>query len=136
MTFDNLTYNVRSDGTLTGVTEDQQGNISGQMTIHSPLFGTGSFTGTVTNTAINFVGASRGVYTGTVNAQGILSGTYSYGSQHGTWQATPTQTTHLSTSGKSAGGLPLWLWLLVLALLAVIIGYFVVRRVRRSASEG
>jgi len=97
MTFDNTTYNETSDGSLTGIVEDQQGDISGEMTVDPPLGGTGAFTGTVTDATITFDvtgGAGGGVYTGTVNAQGVLSGTYQYteppySGQIGTWQATP-----------------------------------------------
>jgi hypothetical protein len=95
MTFDNTTYDIMADGSLSGITEDQQGNISGQMTVDPPLEGTGPFTGTVSNTTINFaLAGTDGSYTGTVNAQGTLSGTYTYSApgpfagQSGTWQAT------------------------------------------------
>jgi hypothetical protein len=94
MTFDNLTLNTQAAGTLSGIKEDQYGNLSGQMTVNPPLYGTGSFTGTASSTTINFVvTGTGGVYTATMNAQGTLTGTYTYPGQQGTWQAIPTPDT-------------------------------------------
>jgi hypothetical protein len=123
MSFDNLTYDIQTDGSLTDVTEDQDGNIRGQMTVGPRLFGTGPFTGTFADDTIDFDGVQNGVYTGTIDAHGVLSGTYTYLSQQGRWTATPT---NVSTSDGS--GIPWWLWLVCAVLLMLVIGYVVVRR--------
>ncbi len=107
-TVDNLTVSETAAFTLTAVTEDEQGNISGQSIVDPPLYGGGPFTGTVSGTTVKFTsrsegdslcpaGACTGVFTGTVSQAGAMSGTYvtSYSegpSQNGTWQLSPATT--------------------------------------------
>src|SRR5450755_2906662 len=88
--------------------------ISGEMTVGPPLYGTGVLTGTVTDTTINFVVPSdvvgTGVYTGTVNAEGVLSGTYTYPGQTGIWRATlapPVNTAPPRVTGPTTAGVTL-----------------------------
>ena len=105
MHFDNLTYHIQTGGTLSDVTQDGQGRISGTMTVNPPLFGTGRFTGTRDGSTIHLTGAQNGNYLGTLIANGDVSGTYTYPGQHGAWQATPTR--------PVATWPPWWLWLLL-----------------------
>jgi hypothetical protein len=91
----NITYNVTGSLTLSSITEDQQGNISGQVIWGSPLSGSGPFTGTVSSDhSINFTSNGEGftiTYTGTVSAQNTISGNYSTDTgQTGTWQVSAT----------------------------------------------
>ena len=128
MTFDNTTFDTQSDGSLTDVA-DSDGKATGQMTVNPPLGGTGPFTGTYKDGTFTFVGAAEGTYTGTVDSEGFVTGTYVYSSggfegQHGNWTATPSEK-------PSSGGLPPWLWLVAAAVLAVI-GFLIVRRSRGS----
>ena len=105
MAFDNFTYGS-SDGTLTHVTENATGDISGQMTVDPPLYGSGPFTGTVSGNAIKFtvesdtpnpVNAISATFSGTIGVKGSLSGTYvgytSNGPQNGNWTASPATAT-------------------------------------------
>jgi hypothetical protein len=103
-TYDNLTYGISSVGTLTHVTENAAGEISGQLTVDPPLYGSGPFTGTVNGNAIKFTvesdtsnpgNATSVMLTGTIGLQGSLRGTYithtSDGRppQNGNWTAAP-----------------------------------------------
>jgi hypothetical protein len=130
MTFDNLTYDIQTDGTLTEVTQDENGNISGLMTVGPGLYGTGRFTGTVADDTIDFLGVSNGVYSGTISSEGLIRGTYTYASQRGEWTATPTAT----QASAAGGGLPWWLWLVVVMLVIAVIGYPIVRRLRQTST--
>lgn len=104
MTYDNLTYGISSTGTLTQVAENAAGDITGQLTVDPPLYGSGPFTGTVNGNAIEFTvesdtpnpgNATSVMFTGTIGLPGSLSGTYitkSSGgqpSQNGNWTAVP-----------------------------------------------
>jgi 4-amino-4-deoxy-L-arabinose transferase-like glycosyltransferase len=129
MTFDNLSFDIQSDGSLTDVSQDEDGAIHGQMTVNSPLGGTGSFTGTYKDGAIEFKGAAEGAYTGTVDSDGAVTGTYLYSAggydgQHGNWTATPDE------KPASSGGIPWWAWIVVL-LLVVAAGLGIGRRLLR-----
>jgi hypothetical protein len=131
MTFDNTSFDIQSDGSLTDVADGDGGAITGQMTVNPPLGGTGPFTGTYQDGTITFLGAAEGTYTGTVDSEGFVTGTYVYAAggfdgQHGKWTATPSEK-------PSSGGLPSWLWLVAAAVLALI-GFLIVRRGRRSTS--
>jgi hypothetical protein len=126
MTFDNLTYDIQTDGSLTDIAEDADGAVHGQMIVGPRLSGTGPITGKFGDGALEFDGAQNGVYTGTLDDDGVLNGTYTYGSQQGTWTATPTD--RPATAG---GGIPWWLWLAVAAVLIVLVGYLARRRQRR-----
>jgi GH24 family phage-related lysozyme (muramidase) len=103
MTFDNTTFGITATGSLTGITENSAGKISGYMMVNSPLGGSGSFTGTVSGTTVTFdpPGAE---YTGTLSANGaaITGGTYSYPSiaQQGTWTADAVK--HCACKGITA----------------------------------
>jgi hypothetical protein len=108
ITYDDVTENGHSTGSLTGITEDQEGDISGQMTVDPPLFGNGAFSGKVSSTTVDFTvtvavpypcragTCSSGTYTGTVGTQGTMSGTYTVYVEsgaiaaNGTWQASPS----------------------------------------------
>jgi hypothetical protein len=108
-TVHNLTVDLTAEFELTGITEDQQGDISGQSVVEPPLYGGGAFTGTVSNTAVIFTSRSRGdilcpagactvTFSGTVSQTGTMSGTYvashtggstQTSTQDGTWQLSP-----------------------------------------------
>ena len=86
--------NASSAMHLSGITEDNQGNISGTITIDNssfPLSGTGSFNGTVdSNGNINFTvptNKSTATFTGSIQSDNSLSGTYSVADQvsSGNW---------------------------------------------------
>ena len=131
MHFDNLTYHIQTGGTLTDVTQDGQGRISGTMTVNPPLFGTGRFTGTRDGSTIHFAGAQNGNYLGTLIANGDVRGTYTYPGQHGAWRATPTRPV---TTSKPAWP-PWWLWLLLAVATAGLVasvgwGFTSARRTR------
>lgn len=93
----NITVNITSNFALASVTEDQQGNISGNAIWTPPLYGSGPFTGKVyANSSLVFTSIANdgsGVtitFTGTLNANGSLSGNYTVSSgQIGTWQVSP-----------------------------------------------
>jgi hypothetical protein len=107
-TVNNLTVSQTAAFTLTAVTEDEHGNISGQSIVALPLYGGGPFTGTVSGTSVSFTSKSEGdslcpagactvVFNGTIGSAGAMSGTYaaSYSegpSQNGTWQLSPATT--------------------------------------------
>ena len=130
MTYDNLTYDIQTDGSLTEVTQDENGDIRGQITVGPGLHGTGSFTGTFSDGTIDFVTETNGVYTGTISSKGVLSGTYvAWRTQRGEWTATPTETEAASE------GLPWWLWLAVAGLVVAVIGSLIVRVRRRRAHD-
>jgi len=117
MRFDNLTYHSQAGGTLTAVTEDRQGRITGTMTVNAPLYGTGPVTGTREDTAIRFAGTQNGRYEGTLSARGELRGTYTYPGQHGEWRATPLR----AMPARTAGWPPWWLWLLLALAASVLV---------------
>jgi hypothetical protein len=115
-TFDNLTYGISSVGTLTHVTENATGDISGQLTVDPPLYGSGPFTGTVNGNAIKFTvesvtpnpgNATSITFSGTIGLKGSLSGTYiteSSGgqpSQNGNWTAVPAAPSPAGTADCS-----------------------------------
>lgn len=93
-TLHNTTYNINSTWQLTGVTESADGTISGQAVVVPPLYGSGPFTGKVTGTTVTLrIDTGSGSYvdfTGTVAADGTMSGSYrTSGLQLGTWTLTP-----------------------------------------------
>jgi hypothetical protein len=101
MYFYNETYSTPSDGSLTSMSVDSSGDLTGFMTVNPPLFGTGGLTGTVSDGKIHFT-VSGGDYTGTVNAATLdLSGTYTYPGQTGQWHATPANQCAISGTGCS-----------------------------------
>ena len=67
MYFDNLTYSTTSTGSLTSMSVNKSGKISGDMTVNPPLYGTSALSGTLKGATITF-SAGDGDYTGTVNA--------------------------------------------------------------------
>jgi Zn-dependent protease with chaperone function len=91
--------NTSADATLSSIVQDQQGGISGNMTIQPPLVGSGPFTGTViSNGTIQFTVTPTDnslyttiVFTGTIRADGSMGGIYTLSgtSQGGTWQFRP-----------------------------------------------
>lgn len=92
----NITYNIDANLALSSITEDQQGNIRGQMTVNPPLYGSGPFIGTVSATnAITFTSTATAdggtiTWTGIVNGSS-LSGTYAVDNgQRGSWQVSAT----------------------------------------------
>ncbi len=92
----NNTVNITSTFALTSVVEDQNGKISGNALVGSPLAGSGPFKGNVgTDKSLQFTiapndnaGVSAIHCTGTVQADGSLSGIYTIPSTNetGTWQ--------------------------------------------------
>jgi hypothetical protein len=89
MNFDNLTYSTTSTGSLTDMTVNKSGAVSGEMTVNPPLYGTGSLTGKIKGDTITF-SALDGDYKGTLDASTKqISGTYTYPGQDGEWTATP-----------------------------------------------
>jgi hypothetical protein len=89
MNFDNLTYSETSTGSLSGMSVSKSGDVSGEMTVNPPLYGTSALSGTLKGDTITFT-AADGDYTGTVNASTQqISGTYTYPGQNGVWKATP-----------------------------------------------
>ncbi len=89
MYFDNLTYSTTSTGSLTSMSANQSGKVSGEMTVNPPLYGTSALSGTLKGATIKF-SASGGSYTGTVDASTRqISGSYTYPGQNGVWKATP-----------------------------------------------
>jgi hypothetical protein len=103
MNFDNLTYSETSDGSLTSMSVDTSGAVSGYMTVDPPLTGTGPLSGTLSGSTIKF-SVDGGTYTGTVNASTLdISGTYTYPGQNGVWKATPPASAPRSTTSRIAG---------------------------------
>jgi hypothetical protein len=116
-TVTNLTVNETATITLTAVTEDGQGNISGQSIVDPPLYGGGPFTGAVSGTTVNFTSKSEGdslcpaaactvAFTGTIGSAGAMSGTYTASytggpSQNGTWQLSPATTTETTAEATA-----------------------------------
>lgn len=90
----NITVSESGSLMLSSITEDQQGNISGQTTWGSPLCGSGSFTGNVnTNDSISFTNTTTDgsaceditTFTGTIDIQNnSMSGNYTTATQKGT----------------------------------------------------
>jgi hypothetical protein len=83
-TVHNTTYDISSTFRLSSVTADQNGNISGQMTVDPPLYGSGPFTGRVSGSSVTFtvnstpgnsIGVTHIIFSGTV-VQAAMSGTY------------------------------------------------------------
>ena len=114
MRFDNLTVNARSTGTLTHVHVDGNGGLTGTMTVNPPLYGTGPLTGHAASRTLAFNGAQQGAYQGHLGLDGVITGTYTYPNQHGTWQASPSNPPQRQTWP------PIWFWLLLLALLLAL----------------
>lgn len=91
--------NVSASASISSVIQDQQGNISGNMTIQLPLTGSGLFKGTVrSDGSIQFTvmsndgsGYTSIQFTGTIHQDGSMSGTYTLPgtTQGGTWQFKP-----------------------------------------------
>ena len=89
MNFDNITYSTTSTGSLTDMSVGKSGDVSGEMTVNPPLYGTGALTGTLKGDTIKF-SALDGDYKGTVDlSTQQISGTYTYPGQNGEWTATP-----------------------------------------------
>jgi hypothetical protein len=123
-TVSNLTVNESAAFTLTGVTEDEHGKISGQSIVDPPLYGGGPFTGTMSGTTVAFTSKSEGdslcpagactaVFTGTVSPAGAMSGTYTASytegpAQNGTWQLNPATTaeTTAEATAEATGETP------------------------------
>jgi hypothetical protein len=131
MAFHNVTYDNESDGELTGITLDQDGNVSGNMTVNPPLYGTGPLEGSLDGRRITFVAAYSAEYTGEIDGDGAIVGTYTYpmAMQEGRWRAEPVD------RQLSRSGLPRWLWLVVVALLGFAVVSTLLRR-RRAAELG
>ena len=95
-TVHNNTVNISSSLSLTSVTEDSQGNISGSAFVGRPLVGSGPFTGTIgidrtiqfTVTPNDNAGVSTIHFDGMVQANGSMSGTYTVSGtgETGTWK--------------------------------------------------
>jgi hypothetical protein len=91
--------NTSANAALSSIVQDQQGDISGNMTIQLPLTGSGPFTGTVSsNGSIQFTviptdssGYAAIMFTGTIHSDGSMSGRYTLPgtNQGGTWQFKP-----------------------------------------------
>ena len=105
-TIHNTTYNIQTTFALASIVQNQ-GNIDGSVIIGPGLYGTGPFTGTIgTDGNVNFTdnptdGASTILFTGLLNADGSLSGTYSVPStgEQGTWQTTSSPSGSTLSSG-------------------------------------
>jgi hypothetical protein len=122
MAFHNLTYDNESDGELTEINLDVDGNVTGNMTVNPPLHGTGPLEGSLDGQRITFAAAGSAEYTGEIAGDGAIVGTYTYPSQEGRWRADPVD------REVSHSGLPRWLWLVVVALLAFVVVSTLVRR--------
>ena len=101
----NIPENKNATGVLTGITESKQGSITGQMNLAPPLYGGGRLTGTVGAAKVKFTVASTPgnpcgcvsiAFAGSIDAKGLLSGTYvaktKLGSENGKWLASPHAT--------------------------------------------
>lgn len=84
---------------LSSITEDQQGNISGFLSVSRPFGGSGPFSGKVnSNNSIQFTVQSNDgsnailAFSGVVRSDGSLNGTYRVvnNGQTGTWHVTPS----------------------------------------------
>lgn len=99
-TVHNNTVNISSSLSLTSITEDSQGDISGSAFVGRPLAGSGPFTGTISiDRSIQFTvtpndnaGVSTIDFVGIVHADGSMSGTYTVAGtgETGTWQVKPS----------------------------------------------
>jgi hypothetical protein len=90
--YDNLTYAITSTGSLTNMSVNAAGAVSGLLTVNPPLYGTSSLSGELTGDALTFKTEAGADFTGTVREpSGDISGTYDFPSdgQNGTWTATP-----------------------------------------------
>ena len=90
--YDNLTYGITSTGSLTNMTVNAAGDVSGYLTVNPPLYGTSELSGKLTGDTLTFSTGAGGDFTSTVNAStGKISGTYDFPSvdQNGTFTATP-----------------------------------------------
>lgn len=97
----NTTYNVKSGIRLANVAESETGELSGELLVEAPLYGSGPFTGTIAGDHIQFVvtppfGGPVGLvsesYTGEVTPGGALRGSYvtsGESEQTGTWEVSP-----------------------------------------------
>lgn len=124
MAFQNLTYDNESDGDLTEINLDEHGNVTGNMTVNPPLYGTGPLEGSLDGRRITFAAAGPAEYTGEIDDDGAIVGTYTYPRQEGRWRAEPVD------RQVSHSGLPRWLWLVVVALLAFAVVSTLLRRRR------
>lgn len=98
-TVQNTTYGGTATLELTSIIQNQ-GEISGNVIIGPGLNGSGTFTGTIgSDGSVSFYdnttdGSPDIDFSGSLNADGSLSGTYTavtiFGSQGGNWQATPS----------------------------------------------
>jgi hypothetical protein len=117
-TYHNLTYKVSSTGTLTDLHKDATGALIGTMTVKPPLYGTGPIKGTLSGRTFTYSSSSSGQYTALLADDGVLTGTYAYGSgtftgQKGTWTAEPVG------YRRGHSGLPTWLWFVAAGLSGV-----------------
>jgi hypothetical protein len=115
LTFNNTTYGVGSDGGFENLKETTGGKISGTEVVNPPLYGGGSLKGQIKGSTITFTvttpqpnpcDCTVADYTGTVHANGSLSGDYTaYTSagppQSGTWTASPGKCTKPYSSPAS-----------------------------------
>ncbi len=91
----NMTGSLNANVSLTAIAQ-QQGNVSGNMTVGLPLLGSGPFQGTVSHSgSVHFVVTSNDgsnvtiTLTGSIASSGSISGTYSVSNdQGGTWEVT------------------------------------------------
>jgi hypothetical protein len=89
----NTTADVISNISLSFTKTGSQ--IQGTFTVDPPLYGSGTFTGTISATAIQLVvtpedGSATLTFTGTFQSDGSITGSYvTSGSQAGTWQVVP-----------------------------------------------
>ncbi len=89
----NMTGSLNANVSLTAIAQ-QQGNVSGNVTIGLPLLGSGPFQGTVSHSgSVDFVVTSNDgsnvtiTLTGSIASSGAISGTYSVNNgQGGTWE--------------------------------------------------
>jgi hypothetical protein len=106
LTFNNTTYWVGSDGSFENLKETTAGKITGTEVVNPPLYGGGSLKGEIKGSSITFTVTSPqpnpcdctvADYTGTVSANGDLSGDYTAyndgGAQSGTWTASTSKCT-------------------------------------------
>lgn len=124
MAFHNLTSDTTSDGTLSKMTVDPDGNVIGAMTVNLPLFGTGPLEGSLDGRSLAFALGGGAAYEGEIDSDGAITGTYIYPRQEGRWRAEPVD------RQVSRSGLPRWLWFVVAGLSG-----FAIASVARSGQE-
>jgi hypothetical protein len=101
----NITESSNATGVLTGIKQNAHGGVVGKLIVAPPLFGGGPFSGTVSKNSVKFVVESTTpnpcncvslTFVGTVDAKGVMNGTYigktKTWQEHGTWQASPHTT--------------------------------------------